>query len=55
MVRHEVEPLTYQLACLGLARGDAIELTVFPTGRAIIKGVTEPEAARTLYAKYIGA
>jgi len=30
------------------------ELTVFPDGRAIIKGTTDPIEARTLYARYIG-
>ena len=30
------------------------ELTVFPDGRAIIKGTTEPAVARSLYARYIG-
>jgi adenylyltransferase/sulfurtransferase len=30
------------------------ELTVFPDGRAIVKGTTDPTAARSLYAKYIG-
>lgn len=30
------------------------ELTVFPDGRAIIKGTTDPTEARTLYARYIG-
>lgn len=30
------------------------ELTIFPDGRAIIKGVTNPIDARTLYARYIG-
>jgi adenylyltransferase/sulfurtransferase len=30
------------------------ELTVFPDGRAIIKGTSDPDKARTLYAKYIG-
>jgi adenylyltransferase/sulfurtransferase len=30
------------------------EVTVFPDGRAIIKGTTEPAAARTLYARYVG-
>ncbi len=32
-----------------------LELTLFPNGRAILKGVTEPETARSIYAKYIGA
>ncbi len=30
------------------------ELTVFPDGRAIIKGTTDPAVARSLYAKYVG-
>jgi adenylyltransferase/sulfurtransferase len=30
------------------------EFTVFPDGRAIIKGVSDVDRARTLYAKYIG-
>jgi molybdopterin/thiamine biosynthesis adenylyltransferase len=36
-------------------KGDRIELTVFSNGRAIIKGVTQPDLARSIYAKYIGA
>ena len=31
------------------------EITVFPDGRAILKGTTDPAVARSLYAKYIGA
>ena len=31
------------------------EMTVFPDGRAIIKGTTDTAIARTLYARYIGA
>jgi molybdopterin-synthase adenylyltransferase len=34
---------------------DAYELTVFPDGRAIIRGTQDPAVARGLYAKYIGA
>jgi adenylyltransferase/sulfurtransferase len=34
---------------------DAHELTIFPDGRAIIKGTHDPAVARALYAKYIGA
>jgi molybdopterin/thiamine biosynthesis adenylyltransferase len=30
------------------------EITVFPDGRAIIKGVADPGLARSLYARYIG-
>jgi adenylyltransferase/sulfurtransferase len=37
------------------SNGKPVEITLFPNGRAIIKGVTQPEAARTIYAKYIGA
>lgn len=35
-------------------RTDAYELTVFPDGRTIVKGCTDPVLARTLYARYIG-
>jgi molybdopterin/thiamine biosynthesis adenylyltransferase len=34
---------------------DPYELTVFPDGRAIIKGTTDPGLARSLYARYVGA
>jgi len=34
---------------------DPYELTVFPDGRAIIKGTTDVGIARSLYAQYIGA
>jgi molybdopterin-synthase adenylyltransferase len=33
---------------------DGYEFTVFPDGRAIIKGTSDVDRARTLYAKYIG-
>jgi adenylyltransferase/sulfurtransferase len=33
---------------------DSYEFTVFPDGRAIIKGTSDVERARTLYAKYVG-
>ncbi len=33
---------------------ETYEFTVFPDGRAIIKGTDDAERARTLYAKYIG-
>jgi adenylyltransferase/sulfurtransferase len=33
---------------------ESCEFTVFPDGRAIIKGTNDVERARTLYAKYIG-
>lgn len=31
------------------------DLTIFPDGRAIIKGTHDPKVARSLYAKYIGS
>jgi adenylyltransferase/sulfurtransferase len=34
---------------------DPYELTVFPDGRAIIKGTTDVGVARSLYARYVGA
>jgi len=34
--------------------GEDYDFTVFPDGRAIIKGTDDGERARTLYAKYIG-
>jgi adenylyltransferase/sulfurtransferase len=37
------------------AEGDPIQLTLFPNGRAIIVGTTEPDAARAIYARFIGA
>ena len=32
-----------------------VEITVFPDGRAIIKGTDDPVVAKTLYARYIGS
>ncbi len=34
---------------------DPYELTLFPDGRAIIKGTTDPAIARSLYARYVGS
>lgn len=34
---------------------DGYELTVFPDARAIIKGTDDPQVARSVYARYIGA
>jgi adenylyltransferase/sulfurtransferase len=33
---------------------DGYEFTVFPDGRAIIKGTADVDKARTLYARYVG-
>jgi hypothetical protein len=30
------------------------ELTIFPDGRAIIRGTSDPAVARTLYSRYVG-
>ncbi len=35
--------------------GDAVRMTVFPTGRAIISGVRTESRARAIYARYVGA
>ena len=37
------------------ANGEPVELTLFPDGRAIIKGTDDLGTARSIYAKYIGA
>ena len=34
---------------------DPYELTVFPDGRAIVKGTTDTGIARGVYARYVGA
>ena len=34
--------------------GDGYEFTIFPDGRAIIKGTDELDRAKVLYAKYVG-
>jgi molybdopterin-synthase adenylyltransferase len=33
---------------------DGYDLTVFPDGRAIIKGTSDTGIARSLYARYVG-
>src|SRR5438477_1232004 len=35
-------------------QAEGCEFTVFPDGRAIIKGTSDVDRARTLYARYIG-
>ena len=46
-------PLSYNRFMLKFAV-DEFEFTVFPDGRAIIKGTNDVNKARTLYAQYIG-
>jgi len=47
------QPVTHNRFMLQ-ARLEGCEVTVFATGRAIIKGTAQPNEARSLYAKYIG-
>jgi molybdopterin-synthase adenylyltransferase len=60
----ELRELAARLAPLGPVRANEFALrfeappyllTIFPDGRAIIKGTTDVGVARSLYAKYIGA
>jgi adenylyltransferase/sulfurtransferase len=59
----DLAQLAARLAPLGAVRAnefalrfvlDPHEITVFPDGRAIIKGTTDPATARSLYSRYIG-
>ncbi|WP_038038962.1 ThiF family adenylyltransferase [Thermorudis peleae] len=49
----QVGAVSYNRYVLRL-RADRYELTVFPDGRAIVKGTTDPTEARSVYARYIG-
>lgn len=60
----DLAALKARLEKLGRVRGndflvrcvlDQYELTVFPDGRAILKGTHDPAVARGLYAKYVGS
>jgi adenylyltransferase/sulfurtransferase len=62
--RLDLRALADRLAPAGEVRANAYlvrfrapeaELVVFEDGRAIVKGVSEPARARTLYAKYVGS
>ncbi len=59
----DLEALAARLAPLGEVRSNGFalrfatppyEITVFPDGRAIIKGTQDPGLARSLYSRYIG-
>jgi hypothetical protein len=61
--RLELNDLRSKLSRLGAVRSNEFllrfsvppyELTVFPDGRAIIKGTRDAAVARSLYAKYLG-
>jgi len=56
--------LSSRLARVGRVQGNEFllrffvepyELTIFPDGRAIVKGTADPAVARSLYAKYVGS
>lgn len=60
----DLAELRNRLALLGDVRANEFalrfflpgyEMTIFPDGRAIVKGTTDPGLARSLYARYIGA
>jgi molybdopterin-synthase adenylyltransferase len=44
----------FLLKCQVTDAGEGYEFTVFPDGRAIIKGTPDADRARVLYAKYVG-
>ena len=46
-------PVTFNKFLLKFDVGE-YNFTVFPDGRAIIKGTSDPDKAKTLYAKYVG-
>jgi len=52
-VRHNAHVLKFWLDEPG--GGAGLELTLFPDGRAMIKGTTDPAVARSLYARFIGS
>lgn len=58
-IAHKLEPVTQSPVqhnrFMLRAKVDGYELTLFPDGRAIIKGTADPQRARSLYAKYFGA
>ena len=60
----DLAQLEQALAPLGVVRANEFalrffvapyEMTVFPDGRAIIKGTQDTGVARSLYARYVGA
>jgi adenylyltransferase/sulfurtransferase len=60
----DLKDLAKRLAPLGIVRANEFALrfetapyllTVFPDGRAIVKGTTDVGVARSLYARYVGA
>ena len=50
----EVEDLRANDLLLRFRRG-TLTMTIFPDGRAIVQGTTDPAAARALYARFVGS
>jgi adenylyltransferase/sulfurtransferase len=50
----QVRRTPYFVKC-ELSDPTGITLTIFPDGRALIQGVTDPSRARSLYARFVGA
>ncbi|HEY7387772.1 MAG TPA: ThiF family adenylyltransferase [Bryobacteraceae bacterium] len=59
----DLQALEERLASVGEVRANefalrfrtgAYEMTIFPDGRAIVKGTSDPGVARSLYARYLG-
>jgi adenylyltransferase/sulfurtransferase len=54
--RHGTVQVNEFLLRADISDGDRpCEITLFPNGRAIVKGTSEPDVARGIYAKYVGA
>ena len=49
-----VNPFLVRVTILEAYGNYPIEMTIFPDGRAIIRGTEDPALARTLYSRYIG-
>ena len=55
-VRYNAHVFQFTLKANGSgAPSTAYEMTIFPDGRAIIKGTDDPGVARSLYARYVGS
>lgn len=54
-VRHNEFVFKFNPNTSGQPEQNKIEMTLFPDGRAIFKGTTEPALARSLYARFVGS
>lgn len=43
-----------RLGSVLLFEGEGLRITIFPDGRALIRGVQDPDRAKSVYAKYVG-